>query len=614
MENRTEYSPKNQIVDPLTEELHVARFDSQSDVHAKMETVCLGELFASHEVREKKDGAMFSATTYKDNYRNDDNSLVMAAAIQDYDDLKPEQRADVLRKAQPFAYILYTTHSHRSEKKPGECFRLVLLIDRPLMADEVRDALKILGNTFGDLDDKSTREPSRAWWLPAAPQSRIAQAEIIYNKGRRIIVDDLLKHAPKPPEQKNSDLATEPAGKLEGMGDGDGRNNVLYLSTIGMRKQGLTQTAALKQSLKFNASFAEPLSEIDVAKLVRSAYGKDGVEVKEPDDGERTTWVDTGEEVGDITWLWPDRIPNGQVTILAGEPAMGKSVFALHVCGIATKGGQWPDGAAGFDGKGYVIWAEAEGGQAGNVQRAKAFGYKLERFINPLPGDRNLDDFRIDEEKHLEALTAAVNKYKPRLIVVDALAAAHRLQKGENDAAIHGVLSSLRAAACGVPVLVLHHLRKAPQGGRGELAIDDLRGSSAIIAAARSILAIDQPDKMRQEAKRVSHIKSNYGELQKPLGFQWEVGGLKFVDAPEPPVKMNRGTRLRHAILDYLADGKEHAFDLLKSDLEDDGFNEQMIIRAGTTLEEDALIAKDKRHVPALGKLQGFWRKVPDRI
>lgn len=60
-----------------------------------------------------------------------------------------------------------------------------------------------------------------------------------------------------------------------------------------------------------------------------------------------------------INWLWPGRIACGKVTLIAGDPGLGKSQITASLAGIITTGGKWPvDGAKSP--KGAVIFLSAE--------------------------------------------------------------------------------------------------------------------------------------------------------------------------------------------------------------------------------------------------------------
>jgi hypothetical protein len=43
-----------------------------------------------------------------------------------------------------------------------------------------------------------------------------------------------------------------------------------------------------------------------------------------------------------VSWLWPDVAPMGRLTLLSGEPGIGKSVLALDMAARVTRGLPWP--------------------------------------------------------------------------------------------------------------------------------------------------------------------------------------------------------------------------------------------------------------------------------
>ena len=47
-----------------------------------------------------------------------------------------------------------------------------------------------------------------------------------------------------------------------------------------------------------------------------------------------------------VKWLWPNRIPLGSITLLAGDPGTGKSLFALDVASRVSRGSAFPDAPA----------------------------------------------------------------------------------------------------------------------------------------------------------------------------------------------------------------------------------------------------------------------------
>ena len=46
----------------------------------------------------------------------------------------------------------------------------------------------------------------------------------------------------------------------------------------------------------------------------------------------------------DVSWLWPGRIPRGKVTLLAGDPGLGKSFVTMDLAARVSRAAEWPDG------------------------------------------------------------------------------------------------------------------------------------------------------------------------------------------------------------------------------------------------------------------------------
>jgi putative DNA primase/helicase len=56
-----------------------------------------------------------------------------------------------------------------------------------------------------------------------------------------------------------------------------------------------------------------------------------------------------------IRWLWPGRIVMENLTLLVGDPNVGKSLVALDLAARVTRGAEWPDGAAGGEPKSVLL-------------------------------------------------------------------------------------------------------------------------------------------------------------------------------------------------------------------------------------------------------------------
>jgi putative DNA primase/helicase len=59
-----------------------------------------------------------------------------------------------------------------------------------------------------------------------------------------------------------------------------------------------------------------------------------------------------------LRWLWAGRIPLGKLTLLIGDPGLGKSLLTADVASRMTRGTSFPDGAACEMGSAIFLSAE----------------------------------------------------------------------------------------------------------------------------------------------------------------------------------------------------------------------------------------------------------------
>lgn len=86
-------------------------------------------------------------------------------------------------------------------------------------------------------------------------------------------------------------------------------------------------------------------------------------------------------EAEDVQWLWFGRIPLGKVTIIDGDPDLGKSTVALDLAARVTVGSRMPDDATSdLAGPADVILISIEDGAADTIRpRANAAGADVHR-------------------------------------------------------------------------------------------------------------------------------------------------------------------------------------------------------------------------------------------
>ncbi|MBI4491368.1 MAG: AAA family ATPase [Chloroflexi bacterium] len=235
-----------------------------------------------------------------------------------------------------------------------------------------------------------------------------------------------------------------------------------------------------------------------------------------------------------VSWLWPGRVPLGKLTILDGDPGLGKSAITTDLAARVSTGGAMPDGTrSDLDGPAGVVLLSAEDGLADTIRpRLDAAGADVSRIValtavprldlNPDPEQPPRVRLDLPTIADLSAIREAIARVDARLVIVDPLMAY--LPSGSNsyrDQDVRRVLAPLAvlAAELDVAVVVIRHLNKMAGGNplyRGG-------GSIGIIGAARSGLLVapdpDQPDGAR---RILASTKSNLSEPPPALAYHLE--------------------------------------------------------------------------------------------
>ena len=219
-----------------------------------------------------------------------------------------------------------------------------------------------------------------------------------------------------------------------------------------------------------------------------------------------------------VRWLWPGRIPLGKVTVLDGDPGVGKSTVTLNIAAKVTTGSPFPDGARPEVGDVILLSAEDEIGDTIRP-RLEAAGADLERCWvlpdvreegePPRPPELPLDLARLEDLAKDRA--AALVVIDPLMAFLSGAVDAHR------DQDMRRALAPMvyMAARTGAAVLIVRHMNKS--GGSSPLYRGG--GSIGIIGAARAgLLAAPDPD---DDSRRILAVtKSNLAAMPEALAYR----------------------------------------------------------------------------------------------
>jgi hypothetical protein len=195
-----------------------------------------------------------------------------------------------------------------------------------------------------------------------------------------------------------------------------------------------------------------------------------------------------------IEWLWKPRIAIGKVSMIAGNPGLGKSLVTLDIAARVSEGTCLPDRPTVLPARpGSVILISAEDDIRDTVApRLIAAGADLQR-IEAFQGERYRDGATIKERdfclEDLRPLREALDrKLNVRLVVIDPVSAFTGNADTHNNSSVRILLAGLKKCAeqYRVAVLCVSHFNKN-EGGQ---AVNRVTGSLAFTAAVRASYAI----------------------------------------------------------------------------------------------------------------------------
>lgn len=214
-----------------------------------------------------------------------------------------------------------------------------------------------------------------------------------------------------------------------------------------------------------------------------------------------------------INWLWPGRIAMGKLTLIAGDPGLGKSLITSFFAAVVSKGYTWPlDGSLAPNGSVVLLSAEDDPGDTIRP-RLDAAGADCERIhILKAVQDFDADGKPIQRMFSFKKDIAVLEDLLPtlpdcKLVIIDPISAYLDGTDSHNNTDVRGLLAPIAALASEhkVAVILIQHLNKGNGGGS---AMYRSMGSIGFIAAARAAYLVTK-DKDNAERRLVMPVKNN---------------------------------------------------------------------------------------------------------
>jgi len=279
------------------------------------------------------------------------------------------------------------------------------------------------------------------------------------------------------------------------------------------------------RSLKEDAAIIAQLAEEEVCLAEMLQRGKG--EARDEQQSEPLGVLLSEVEVEDFQWLWHRRVALRKITMLDGDPGLGKSLFTTDLAARVSMGRAMADGSPGLSGPSGVVLICGEDGLADTVKpRLLAAGASPEactrvRAIDMIP--ETLSDGTISQRllsllSDMPALEATITAMGAQLLVIDPITAY--LGNGVDmyrDSDLRRVLTPLAGLAerTSAAIILVRHLNKntaTPALHRG------LGGVGFIGVARLGLLFAPNPDVEGEVL--VSRHKGNIGQVPPTLAYR----------------------------------------------------------------------------------------------
>jgi hypothetical protein len=239
-----------------------------------------------------------------------------------------------------------------------------------------------------------------------------------------------------------------------------------------------------------------------------------------PEQAERLASFRRFDEIDNrsVDWLWPGRLALGKLSLLEGDPGLGKSYLALDLCARLSTGRPWPDGSA-TPGPAAADYLNAEDGAEDTLRpRLRALGGDPSQMYLMDRSAEDVSDVSTLSAPHgdLDELMASV---RPRLLVIDPITPFLGSQVVlASDASVRLALAPLAdlARRHGCTVLLLRHLNKL---GHGPALYRGL-GSIGLVGVCRSAWLVAERHELPGQ-RVLAQVKNNLVTAQAALAFEF---------------------------------------------------------------------------------------------
>jgi hypothetical protein len=231
--------------------------------------------------------------------------------------------------------------------------------------------------------------------------------------------------------------------------------------------------------------------------------------------------------VANQLWLWTGWIALGVLNVLASDPGIGKTRFALDVARRLYFGLPWPGNQTNTLPAGSLtLWIQGDRNFAEMLQCARDFGLPDDAVVLGSSPDEPMGSLNLDDAATLAAIETRIVAAGVSLVVIDTVGMTtdRDLTRPEEARKFFAPIIEL-AGRTGVPILALTHLSKDKEAlGR------------RIVEKARVVMMMTQPDPEGQPDRRRLWVSKTAVQKPPALGITMKGDGNDYdFEPPKEP-------------------------------------------------------------------------------
>jgi putative DNA primase/helicase len=232
-----------------------------------------------------------------------------------------------------------------------------------------------------------------------------------------------------------------------------------------------------------------------------------------------------------MTWMWKERLPDGAITWIVGQPGNAKSLLTIEIAACASTGRDWPDGEKNTMGAVKVLMFCGEDDLKRTVLprllAAKADMSNIDfldsKSFRGTVGDSKVPGRSIDLDQDMETLLGMIKENPEyKLLICDPITGIFGAKSINKDQEVNPILEELNTLCqeTGLTFLGVCHVPKRSTNS----SMEKIAGGSSVAGKCRAAFMLSgDPDSDDKHDHLMTSVKTN---------LSGEKSGLKYKTAP----------------------------------------------------------------------------------